>query len=227
MKTLISNLSKRLFGLLKTEPIKDQAELLQVCTGYAVTKLQHTTLSAQRDAEALAVAERYEQDLLQLTAEMKHHFKRIKAWAVAHKADPEVFRGKQTFIIGGHELKFHEGTGKVVFADELTDEDVVERILALPTSLAESDLPVEDYGIEQQQELLAMLAENEKLRDALLRVKAELDKKAVARLWRQSESDSVARMRLVDLGLDFVKETSFELVVANVELPDLTQKEAA
>jgi phage host-nuclease inhibitor protein Gam len=219
----ITETARQLFALLKKDPIKDRQELISVGMAYAVSQAKRDALTQQMDAEILAVRDKYAHRIEQEDAEIDNHFKRIKAWAVANRA--EEFSG-QTLIIAGHTLEFRQSPGAVKIADGFKEEDIVEQILALPTNVTEWEAmtggtPPANQSLEE------WFAANDLLKESLLRVKAEIEKNAVKREWRASAEQPERRARLAELHLQVVTDESFSFTPARVEIPSITTKEAA
>lgn len=191
--------TKALFGLLKTEPISDTTELLAVCQECAKDQLVRDAKTIARDAEIALVKDRHDAEIETLNAKIEHHVKRLRAWAVTHRE--QFFGRRQSFVMAGHELAFQKSPGAIGFAEGVKADDVVEALLSIEGEAGDH------------------------LRTLLLRVKAELEKKAALRelrLNREGIGD-----RLAALGLRIVEDESFSFTPAREALPEVTETAAA
>lgn len=174
---------KALFGLLKGNPIANRDELAEVCKQTALEQLRRDTLQLQKDAEVQALNDRYDGQIDAHQRAIDENVKRIENWCKANR-DAE-FGAKQSLFIQGHELSFHRSAEAVGFAEGLKADDLVEAIL----------------GLSDDNEAHAFL------KDALLRVKADLDKNAIK---REMKVNPAARGLLEDLGVRLVKKETFQ-----------------
>ncbi|OAI55550.1 hypothetical protein AYO49_05450 [Verrucomicrobiaceae bacterium SCGC AG-212-N21] len=195
--SLINIAKKAIFGLLKTEPIKDTAELLAACQEYAKDQIARDAKKVQLDAELQLVKDKHEGEIESLNSKLEHHFKRIHNFAITKRV--ELFGDRQSYIIAGHELAFRESPGAIGFAEGHNADSVVEAILNMEGE------------------------EGDKLRETLLRVKAELDKKAAMRVMRQKDNGPAAK--LTALGVVIEAPESFAFMPARdalANMPDTT-----
>jgi phage host-nuclease inhibitor protein Gam len=200
MKKLLNSAKQALFGLLRTEPITSTETLLSVCQECAKDQLKRDALTIQRDAEVQLVKDKYDADIETLNATIEHHLKRIHAWAQANRESH--FGKRQSFVIMGHELAFRESPGAIGFAEGVSAEDVVQSILNMPEG-------------EDRDTLCALV----------LRVKAELEKKAAQRELRANVDGRGDKLRA--FGLRIVTEESFAFTPAREALPDVTETSPA
>jgi phage host-nuclease inhibitor protein Gam len=180
---------KQLLGLLKTEPIADKPELLAVCQQIAKTQLKRDTLTLQKDAEIQMIKDRYDAEIEAFNSQIEHEVKRIKVWAAENRKAE--FGERQTFSIGGHVLEFHKSPGAVKCLDGKKEEDAVEFLV--------------NYQGEDA----------EQLQEEVLRIKAELNKPAIQRKFRQGQG-----LTLTMAGLQIMSEESFTFTPNREELPD-------
>jgi hypothetical protein len=192
----LTNKAKALFSLLKTDPIKDTHELLAVCQECAKDQLKRDAATIQRDAELQIVKDYHDAGIETLNSKIEHQVKRLRAWAVEHRE--KMFGKKQSFILAGHELAFQKSPGAVGFAEGVKAEDVVEAIL---------NMEGED---------------GDTFRSLLLRVKAELEKKAALRELRLNLEGRAEKLEA--LGLRITSEETFSFTPARAELPEITEK---
>lgn len=202
------NKIKTLFSLLKVEPIQSRDELAEVCKQTAVIQLQRDTITLQKDAELQALNDRYEGQIEAYQREIDGNVKRIEAWSKDHKETE--FGDKQSIFVHGHELRFRKSPEAVGFVDGVKADDLVEAILALPD---------EGEGNEG----------NAKLKETLLRVKAELDKNAAKREWNLNAE---TRAKLEGMGMKLVTKEVFEFVpsreaINTIEAAPADRKDAA
>lgn len=174
---------KALFGLLKIHPIANRDELAELCKQTALQQLQRDTLQLQKDAATQALNDGYDGQLEAHQRVIDENVKRMEAWCKANREAE--FGAKQSVFIHGHELSFRRSAEAVSFGDGLKADDIVEAIINLP----EDDTAV------------AMLKE------ALLRVKAELDKNAIK---REMKVNTLARGLLTQLGVSLVTKETFQ-----------------
>ncbi len=199
----LASVTKQLFALLKPDPIKDTTQLLDVCNTTARLCIARDAKKVALDAEVAALKELHDGPIEQLNREIAHHEKRILAYCTEHRA--EHFGKRQEFILAGHEMAFRKSPGAVGFKEGVTADDVVAAILAL------------DDGA------------GDKLREALLRVSAELEKKTVLRELRTNLNGG--KETLTAIGVIIQEKESFSFTHARLEhttteaTPDL--KEAA
>lgn len=194
MKDIV-NKAKTLLGLVKIEAIATRDELITTASQVAVTQLKRDTLTLQMDAEIQQIRDKYSRDIETLNTQVEHDVKRIKNWAVANRK--EVFGDKQSVVIAGHELSFHQSPGAVAFTDGKKAADVIDIICALPGE------------------------EGDAVRESLLRVKPELNKDAVQREFRMGHGKEMAA-----LGLTITKEESFTFTPSREETASIAETTA-
>ncbi len=206
---------KQLLGLLKTDPITNREELLQVCGGVAKEQILRDAEMLDRDARIQQVKDEFDQKIEQREAVITHEVKRIAAWA---KGNRKQFAG-QSLVIGGHELKFQKTPlpGAVEPALGMKPADIIENILNLPTAAQD--------GVSYTPEELMQLNDNERLVELLIRVKPELDKQAVQREKRLGNPGTCAVLEQV--GIRFVMDETFTFTPAREELPSVKETTSA
>lgn len=212
--------------MLRLEPIQDTDELLRVCSGVGRDQIIRDALKTEKAAEVQQLNDAYDPSIQRQEATIEHEIKRIHEWAVKHRGTH--FAKRQSYVIQGHELAFHRGTGAVKPTGELKEKDIVELIVNLP-QLGDLAPGKEELLSDAEHHQFQM---NELLREELLRPKLELDKDAVLRLWRQSEKQPALRAALESAHLRVVVEESFTVTPAreaNAEIEETVRdgKEAA
>jgi phage host-nuclease inhibitor protein Gam len=196
----ITDKAKALFGLLKTEVIEGDTALIEVCNEVAKNQLKRDTLMLQRDAEVQAINDKYGAEVEKMNSIIDHDVKRLKAWANTHREAR--FGKKQSLVIAGHVFEYRKGAGAVKCGDDLKEEDIVDRLMALT-----------------DEDLKGTTLKADEVKETLLRVAASLDKDAVKREFRLGEIKPL----LEQLGLRVVVNETFTFTPAREELPSIAE----
>lgn len=190
------NKVKALFGLLRTEPVTSREAAIQVANQVAVIQLKRDTLTLQMDAELQAVKDRFSKEIEQLNAQEQHEVKRLKSWAVTHRAAE--FDGHQELILAGHSFAFRRGTGSVELSGK--EDEILDALLG-----ADGD-------------------EADELKQKLVRVKPSLNKDAILREWRMNNRQ--VPEAIAAFGIGVAVDETFTFTPARVELPESAQTSA-
>lgn len=169
--------AKKLLQKLRIAPIADRDEATAIAIATAQLKLEQDRVALIRDQKLEDLKTDFDLQIEEYARAITMNTKRLANWAVTHREAE--FADKQTIYLGGHKLSFREGTGKVAFAEETKEEDVLDLLLA---------------------------CEDESVAERFVTIKTSLSKQAVITAWRNS---ATLRELLESTGIRVVKEEKF------------------
>jgi hypothetical protein len=177
MKPTATTKSK-LAAIIRPPSITTRDEATALAAATVALMIERDAIQAQRNALVEEASLAFAVELDEFNAKISRNEKALLKWAISNRLVE--FGDSKTIGLAGHKLAFREGTGKVGFAADVTEDDVITHILA-------DDTLVERY----------------------LAIKPALDKNAILTALRAG-GEAAAQLELIGLRLVKEEKVKFE-----------------
>jgi phage host-nuclease inhibitor protein Gam len=127
MKPTATTKSK-LAAIIRPPSIGNRDEATAVAAATVALMIERDRVQAKRNAIVEEASLAFAVELDELNAKISRNEKALLMWAIAHRAAE--FGDAKTIGLAGHKLAFREGTGKVGFAEDVTEDDIITAIIS-------------------------------------------------------------------------------------------------